>query len=358
MILAEKIIQLRKQNGWSQEELAENLGISRQSVSKWESGASIPDIERIIKMSELFGVSTDYLIKDELEEVSFSESKDKYEEDNVKSVSVEDANSYIDVSRIFARQIANAVTIFILSPVLVILLDAFAEAGKMSEDMAGGIGASILLVMVAIGAAICVFNGMRMGKYEYMEKQVLSLQYGVKGIVEKKKENFADTFRKCIASGVTLCIVGVIPLIMMDAFGASELVEVIGLAALLVLVAVGVNMIVWSSIIQGSFQKLLQEGDYSVEKKETNRKLEWLAGVYWCLTTAIYLGISFYTLNWHITWVIWPVAGVLYGAILAIAGRTISKQCRNKVEIFSGFVEMHTKPLNLSRLSRFSLLKS
>lgn len=327
MILAEKIIQLRKQNGWSQEELAENLGISRQSISKWESGASIPDIERIIKMSELFGVSTDYLIKDELEEVSFSESKDKYEEDNVKikSVSVEDANSYMDVSRTFARQIANAVTIFILSPVLVILLGAFAEAGKMNEDLAGGFGASMLLIMVAVGAAICIFNGIRMGKYEYMEKQELSLQYGVKGIVEKKKEAFADTFRKCIAIGVTFCIVGVIPLIMMDAFGASELAEVIGLAALFVLVAIGVNMIVWSSIIQGSYQKLLQEGDYSVEKKETNRKLEWVGAVYWCVTTALYLAISFYTMNWHITWVIWPVAGVLYGAIPAIAGRAIGK---------------------------------
>lgn len=321
MILAEKIIQLRKQNGWSQEELAENLGISRQSVSKWESGASIPDLERIVKMSELFGVSTDYLMKDELEEVSFSESKDKYEEDNVKSVSVEEANSFMDLSRIFARQIANAVTTFILSPMLVICLGALAEDGRMNEELAGGIGTSILLIMVAIGAAICIFNGLRMGKYEYMEKQTLSLQYGVKGIVSKKKEEFADTFRKYIAIGVTLCIVGVIPLIMMDAFGASELMEVIGLVVLLVLVATGVNMIVWSSIIQGSYQKLLQEGDYSIEKKNTNRKLEWVAGVYWCLVVAIYLGISFYFMNWHISWVIWPVAGVLYGAIVSFAGR-------------------------------------
>ncbi len=321
MILAEKITQLRKQNGWSQEELAENLGISRQSVSKWESGASIPDLERIVKMSELFGVSTDYLMKDELEEVTFSESKDKYEEDNVKSVSVEEANSFMDLSRTFARQIANAVTIFILSPVLVICLGALAEDGRVNEELAGGIGTSVLLIMVAIGAAICIFNGLRMGKYEYMEKQTISLQYGVKGIVTKKKEEFADTFRKYIAIGVTLCIVGVIPLIMMDAFGASELMEVLGLVVLLVLVAIGVNMIVWSSIIQGSYQKLLQEGDYSIEKKNTNRKLEWVAGVYWCLVVAIYLGISFYFMNWHISWAIWPVAGVLYGAIYAFAGK-------------------------------------
>ena len=62
MILSEKIIMLRKKYGWSQEELAERLDISRQSVSKWESGASIPDLERIVSMSQLFGVTTDYLL--------------------------------------------------------------------------------------------------------------------------------------------------------------------------------------------------------------------------------------------------------------------------------------------------------
>mgnify|MGYP002412237337 CR=1 FL=1 len=67
MILADKIIQLRKQFGWSQENLADALNVSRQSVSKWESGNSIPDLTKILKMAEIFGVSTDYLLKDEIE---------------------------------------------------------------------------------------------------------------------------------------------------------------------------------------------------------------------------------------------------------------------------------------------------
>ena len=64
MLLSEKIMSLRKRNGWSQEELAQQLGVSRQSVSKWESMASMPDIQKIMAMSEFFGVSTDYLLKD------------------------------------------------------------------------------------------------------------------------------------------------------------------------------------------------------------------------------------------------------------------------------------------------------
>ena len=62
MILADKIIELRKQNGWSQEDLAEKMDVSRQAISKWEGAQSVPDMGRIVRLSELFGVSTDYLL--------------------------------------------------------------------------------------------------------------------------------------------------------------------------------------------------------------------------------------------------------------------------------------------------------
>ncbi len=62
MTISDKIQELRKQNSLSQEQLAEKMGVSRQAVSKWESGICVPDIEKIIALSELFEVSTDYLI--------------------------------------------------------------------------------------------------------------------------------------------------------------------------------------------------------------------------------------------------------------------------------------------------------
>lgn len=68
MILADKIISLRKKAGWSQEELAEQLGVTRQSVSKWEGAQSVPDMDKVVQMSRLFGVTTDFLLKDELSE--------------------------------------------------------------------------------------------------------------------------------------------------------------------------------------------------------------------------------------------------------------------------------------------------
>ena len=64
MTFSDKLIALRRKAGWSQEELAERLNVSRQSVSKWESAQSMPDIDKIVQLSSLFGVTTDYLLKD------------------------------------------------------------------------------------------------------------------------------------------------------------------------------------------------------------------------------------------------------------------------------------------------------
>lgn len=71
MDFSEKILTLRKGSNLTQEQLAEKLNVSRQSVSKWESRQAVPELEKIIAMSEVFDVSTDYLLKpSELDELS------------------------------------------------------------------------------------------------------------------------------------------------------------------------------------------------------------------------------------------------------------------------------------------------
>ena len=62
MIFADKLIQLRKKSGWTQEELAQQMHVSRQSVSKWEGAQSVPDLEKMVQLSRLFHVTTDYLL--------------------------------------------------------------------------------------------------------------------------------------------------------------------------------------------------------------------------------------------------------------------------------------------------------
>ena len=123
MILADKIIDLRKKNGWSQEELADKLGVSRQSISKWEGAQSMPDMNRILKMSEIFGVSTDYLLKEDMEMPADTGMPEFLtEEENIRSVSMEEAAAFLSYKERSSGRTALGVMMCILSPVVLIII--------------------------------------------------------------------------------------------------------------------------------------------------------------------------------------------------------------------------------------------
>lgn len=318
MILAEKIIKLRKKNGWSQEELAAQMNVSRQSVSKWESMSSIPDLDKIVKLSQLFGVSTDYLLKDELEDDE-AEHIETIEESEKKYVSLNEANEFMGLAEENALKVAAGVAACIFSPVMVILLTGYAECGliNINEDKAAGIGTAILLVIIACAVMLFIMSGTKMKKYEYLESELLETEYGVASIIETKKESYADTYKKSIAAGVAACIISVVPLVLAATITENDIVIITMTAFMLTMIAAGVFLIIRSSIINDSYEKLLEEGDYSPETKINNKKNENLSKIYWCTALAIYLAWSFISGDWQMTWVIWPIAGIMYGAVTA-----------------------------------------
>lgn len=320
MIFNEKVMALRKKKGWSQEELAEKLGISRQSVSKWESGASIPEIDKIIALSGLFGVSTDYLLKDELESEEDTPKEIIFEETDVKSVSVEEADSFVSLKRKHALPNAIGTALCVLSPIPLLLLSGLSEFTQsgISEDMAGGLGVVILLAIVAAGVAVLVLNGAKLEKYAYLEKENLLLQYGVRGIVGKKREAFGKTYGICVTAGTVLCILGVVPLMIAAAFSAQDLIYIYCVALLLAMVAAGVFLFVWAGTIKGSFDILLQEGEYTVEEKMTRNKISFFPGAYWCLVVAVFLAFGFRQDDWKSAAYVWPVAALLFVVIWLI----------------------------------------
>lgn len=326
MTLAEKIIDLRKKKGWSQEQLAEQLDISRQSVSKWESESSTPDLDKIIRMSEMFGVSTDYLLKDEIKEElpkeAFSTLSQENDTETVKgrSVSKDDAESYMSLARKMALKLGLGVMLCILSPVCLIILGGLWEYGyiSISEDGAAGIGMIVLFAMIAIGVALLVYAGLSLEKYEFLEKEEICLQDGIGKIVSKYKEGFSQKHRLCIVIGVVLCILSVVPIMVGVALNANDLYFVCCVGVLLAFIAIAVFGFVWAGTIQGSYDKLLQEGDYTIEKKAVNKKTGSIAGVYWCIVTALFFIIGFNGNKWEIAGIIWPVAGVLFAAIIGI----------------------------------------
>ena len=219
MILADKITALRKKAGWSQEELAEQLGVTRQSVSKWEGAQSVPDMDKVVQMSRLFGVTTDFLLKDELSE---EEPAPEGCDSPLRRVTMAEASEYLALRCAAAPRIAFATMLCILSPVPIFI--GMAEG----SDLAMILAVCGMLFLAGVGAAVFVVTGVR-----------------------------------------------------------------------------------WAGM-----QKILQSGDYAPAEKKRSQKEKALSAAYWTLAVAVYLGWNFTTEDWKNTWIVWPVAGVLYAAVL------------------------------------------
>lgn len=312
MILADKIIALRKKNGLSQEELAEKMNVSRQAVSKWESAQSVPDLNKIIALSEIFGVTTDYLLKDELGEPEFTPAEDSGTP--LRPVSMEEANAFLDDNRRYAFRIALGTFLCLTGCIPMFILGGLSEVA--GNGFLGGIGIAVMLCFVAAAVGIFIPASRSMEGYTYLEKEPIDTAYGVSGMVKERQEQYKPSSSRSMTFGVILCILGVIPLIVLgilseQAGEAEDFMGGLGLGIMMGFIAVGVFFIVKASVVMGGFERLLEEGDYSREKKLSRQTGLNIMLIYWLILVAAFLAVSFIWNSWRWTWVIFVVGGVL-----------------------------------------------
>ncbi|MEG0919100.1 MAG: helix-turn-helix transcriptional regulator [Anaerovoracaceae bacterium] len=324
MIFADKIIRLRKRNGWSQEELAEKMNTSRQAVSKWEGAQSLPDINKIIQLGQLFGVTIDYLLKDEIEDEEYSEDDG---EESIKHVGLANAVEYLEQRKKASVRIAIATLLCVLSPMTLILLGAASENPKygINENIAGGVGLVTLLIIVAVAVLIFILCGFKNAPYEFLEKEPFINEYGVKGMVRERQKNFQKTYVSFNVIGTCLCIISPV-FLFIGAFTENEFFTVIMLCITMAIAGIGAVFFILAGVPMASMQKLLKEGEYSVKEKKNSIMKEMVSTVYWLLVVALYLGISFITNDWETSWIVLVVGGVLYAAIMVLCNFLISKK--------------------------------
>lgn len=328
MILADKITALRKKAGWSQEELAEQLGVTRQSVSKWEGAQSVPDMDKVVMMSRLFGVSTDFLLKDELEEETPCAAAQD-DDTPLCRVTMKQASAYLALRKAAAPKIAIATALCITSPVTLILLAGMSEVQRfpISGNAAAGIGLCVLLVLVAVAVSIFLRTSAEAKEYRFLEEEPFETEYGVEGMVRQRQQEYKDTHTRLVTVGVVLCVLAAVPLFAAMCINGSDLLYIAAVCALLVLVAIGCLALVTAGVYQGAMERLLEEGDYARGQKKHRRVLGTVSTIYWLAATAVFL---LYTYGPHgngqprYSWIIWAVAGVLYAAVMGIV-RIISR---------------------------------
>lgn len=283
------------------------------SLSKWESGASLPDLDRVIRLADLFGVTTDYLLRDEPMPEPTPVDHSAADSPDMRHVGDDEARTYLALIEEEAPRFAHGVMLCVLSPIpLIAIAGLLPHIPARYEEALPCIGVAILLLMVAFAVRIFITGNIRLSPYEYLEKELLHISPAIKSETEARQTAQQPEYSAGMIRGVTLCIVSAIPLLA-GGFGLGDSIGVWAVCLLLALVAIAVRTFVRVGLVRESYSKLLQTGDYTAESKRRAP----IAGIYWCAATALYLAISFITMAWDRTWILWPVAGVLFGCVAA-----------------------------------------
>lgn len=317
MNLAKKIINLRKQKGWSQEELASRLDVSRQSVSKWESNVSVPEMDKILQLSDLFQVTTDYLLKDDLVEEHAALDEEELELITPKNISAEEASTYLSSTKKESKIIALGVMLCMLAGANVVFFGGTSESKVIlgSESTQLAVGLIGLFLLIAIAVTLFITSSNRSDQYKYLSTAVLSLQKRYKEELKEEYHTFVKKYNLRITFSVVMLILSALPLIIGGLFDADEYTLIMLVVLLIVLASIAVFIIVQGTIELEGYNTLLNKMNRSKRDTKLQKEIDSYESIFWMIALAIYLGWSFYTNNWGITWIVWPIAGVLSAII-------------------------------------------
>ncbi len=292
MSLAENLQYLRAREGVTQEQLAERLDVSRQSVSKWESAASYPEMDTLLKLCDMFQVDMDTLLRGSVE----------------NSLS-EDTAGYDRFMTLYARKIAGGVSAIVGS----VALWSFLSALGLSEML----GTAILLLVIA--AAAVVFIASSMEEEHFRKKHPVIPDF----YIEPQKERFHRRYIWYIAGGVGAILLGVVMMVLaFTVLPEKEPYESYMGAAFLVIVACAVYFLIYGGMLEDKYNiaKYNRQNNPTPEDKSRRRRATTACSVIMILATAVFLfaGLAYYKWNWAA--IIYPVGGVLCGAAWMLLG--------------------------------------
>lgn len=242
---------------------------------------------------------------------------------NPTTLSINDVRQFLTARKKAATQIAIGVLLCIIAAAPLLLLIGFTSVGlfQLPLEMMTILGVIILLIIVAIGVAFFIAADRQTKIHEELEYENCQLTEKMTAEVKRQKEQYASSYTAMTITGTVLCILSAIPLLcsvfftqVLNSEQTTHLMPAL-VAGTLIFVATGVFFFVKSNIIMDSFNILLQTEDYTPEKKVGRKVMNRYATIYWLTATLLYLGYSFTTNNWERSWIIWPIAGILYGII-------------------------------------------
>lgn len=285
MNFGENLQTLRKIKNYSQEDLADKLQVSRQAVSKWESGTGFPETEKLISICDLFDCSMDELVKGKISIDSNSE-KEEYD-------------SFINK---FGKNISIAIMLILIGTILLLTIIGFNENNNM-------FGIVVLLIFVVFSVPIFIVNGLEMENFKSKHPK-LSNFYS-----EEEIDKYNKKFAIMLASSVSIILIGVVVFMMLIALKIFSEDSIFPVSILMCFITVAVPLIVNAGIQKDKYDIKKYNKENSLYSKDEFDKVGKYCGVIMIIATIIYLLISFIFNLWAISWIVFPVGGMLCGIV-------------------------------------------
>lgn len=241
--MADRLMALRKKNGYSQEELADKLGISRQAVSKWERAESAPDTDNLIALSKLYGTSIDVML-DISETGSITHSGGN--SDDVIKVPDSEADDYL---RMYKRGgiILGLGIIGVFAAVILLL--SLLEFTKIES-----LGFIVFFVVLAAAVGVILFAVLPLARFEYIEKtkKLIELSKSKQIELDARYKKFSPKFIALLITGICMILLSVIPPVVFQ--------NIIAIIVMLAIIAVAAFIIVAICFEYSVYEKLLGIG--------------------------------------------------------------------------------------------------
>lgn len=289
-----KLQLLRKDKRMSQEALAQQLDVSRQAVSKWETGEGYPEIDKLIMISNLFGVTLDYLMKEDSNEDTIR----AMDEDAI----ILSTSELEDLIR-FKERFAFTIAISVAAIISAVSLGAFFEDNNLM------IGLMFLIIGVAVGCII--ITGILSGKYEYLDKKSICLKPSDLDKVKEDYRKFKTTFAILIAFGVFCCIAATA---MVAAF--EEAYPAVS-GYFFIIIAFAVFNFIRVGVKDDMYKKLCNNKEHIKEVKKEEEENKYYA-VTMPLAAMVYLLLGFLFNAWHPGWLVFPITALVTTAYITL----------------------------------------
>ncbi len=303
MSTGENIQFLRKREGFTQESFAEKMGVSRQTISKWESDSCFPEMEKLLLMCETFRCNLDDLVRGD-----------------VQADVASDTAGYDQHMNEFAKQITTGIVLILMG-----VTAMFVTYGFFHAEMFAGL---VLFPFLIAGMAFLVTGGMQHDHYVKKHPQIVPFY------TEEEQDAFHKKFVSMIVTGISLILLGVVCMIGAGVIVGEEYLDTndyaasLVVSALMLFVTEGVGFLVYGGMQKDKYniEEYNRENRPEVGVKET--RLDRITGAICAcimvIATLIFLLTGFLQAAWHINWVVY-VAGALLCAVVNIIGNAMKK---------------------------------